>query len=192
VVTQSESESEEEDAVLSDDLMDAALIWTELHRINKMLIKSHTANMLHQVELQRVNRECLVMQHKMNMLFPTIEEFSKHSDSSTILSLASKLNDIRSLGEVETQTTPPKPKTVVFARDIEENAMHQCPDLPRPKQSRGNHKKQPLSLVAATVTPQLHEPPRNQGSQLSLTSDEANNGWVSPTCKHVAWITSPP
>ncbi len=65
-----------------------ASVKSELKALKRLLISSHDESKAYRQELQCVNKECLVMKHKIDVLLHDLEEVLRRSDNSTISSLA--------------------------------------------------------------------------------------------------------
>jgi hypothetical protein len=68
--------------------MDAS-VKSKLKALKRLLISSHNESKAYRQDLQCINKECLVMKHKIDVLLHALEEVSRWSDNSTISSLAS-------------------------------------------------------------------------------------------------------
>jgi septation ring formation regulator EzrA len=87
--------------------MDAS-VKSKLKALKHLLISSHDESKAYWQELQDINKECLVMKHKIDVLLHALEEVSRWPDNSTISSLASLVASIRTISSDELNESPPK------------------------------------------------------------------------------------
>jgi hypothetical protein len=165
-----------------DDTINSGSVQQELRELKQLLLTSHQESMAYRKELQRVNKECMVMKHKVDILLTALEEVSKHSDNSTISSLASVVASIRTMGSDEQTGIPPKPSVVFTA------------SKPHPDQIERKETKKWTQDDTQTMTSQSHTEPSTEGRSAEHHNDEiSSDGWTSPSRRHsMVLIRSPP
>ena len=148
--------------------MDAS-VKSELKALKRLLISSHDESKAYRQELQCVNKECLVMKHKIDVLLHALEEVSRWSDNSTISSLASLVASICTIGSDELNESPPKPSTMVFMAD-------EC------KEGHGDQIPVDSQLALVQVRSAHSSRQINDGVDVM---DQKNGVWISPHRKHM-------
>jgi hypothetical protein len=61
----------------SSDSEHGTSVKSELRELKQLLISSHQESQAYRQELQRVNKECMVMKHKVDVLLHALEEVSR-------------------------------------------------------------------------------------------------------------------
>jgi hypothetical protein len=147
-----------------------ASVKSELKALKCLLISSHNESKAYRQELQRVNKEYLIMKHKIDVLLHALEEVSRWLDNYTISSLALLVASIHTIGPDELNKSPPKPSTVVFMAD-------EC------KEGHSDQIPADSQLALVQVGSAHSSGQINDGVDVM---DQKNGVWISPRHKHMA------
>jgi hypothetical protein len=159
---------------------DVALVQSDLKEMKHLLISSHRETQQYHQELQRVTKECVIMKHKFEVLLLALEEVSKHSDNSTISSLASLVASIRMIGSDDSPEDPPPKPSVVFTTNKTREFYKDLPvtEISRTRcDGRESATSSPSSLALANAN--------------AVDSTATDGAWMSPSRQHTAAAVTP-